>query len=231
VTDSGLKPYVDALADLFYPQWCVSCGRRASDVLCRGCVAELPGIEGPLCGRCGAPTAFEAYGCSECRTRDFSFEAARSPLRYEGVGKEVVHALKYRGYTRVVEKVAAPLMGGAAFGRRFDAVVAVPLHRSRLAKRGFNQAELLARAVSGRIGAPYVGALRSTRRTRDQITLTAAGRRENVKGAYAAKGPVTGAVLLVDDVYTTGATSSECAGALLGAGAREVYALTLCRTV
>jgi len=228
---SGLKAYADALADLFYPQYCVSCGRRASDVLCRDCAGSLPRIEGPVCGRCGAPTAFEAYGCDECRTRDFAFEAARAPLRYEGAGKEVVHALKYRGYTRVVGKVAAPLMVGALDGWRSDVVVAVPLHRSRLAKRGFNQAELLARGIAGRVGTPYVDALRAARKTRDQVTLTAAGRRENVRGAYLAKTPVSGAVLLVDDVYTTGATSSECAAALLRAGAREVRVVTLCRTV
>jgi ComF family protein len=226
-----VHPYLDALADLFYPQWCVSCGRRASDVLCRSCAEALPEIEEPVCRRCGAPTAFEVYGCNDCRNLDFAFEGARAPLRYEGVAKEIVHALKYKGYTRVVEKVAAPLMAGVVDGRSFDAVAAVPLHRFRLAKRGFNQAELLARGVAARIGAPYAEALRATRRTRDQVELTASGRLENVRGAYTTKGPVTGRVLLVDDVYTTGATSSECAGALLGSGAREVHVLTLCRTV
>jgi ComF family protein len=225
------KPYLDALADLFYPEYCVGCGKRSSDVLCRGCVEALPEVGVPVCGRCGAPTAFEVYGCNECRNRELGFEGARAPLRYEGVGKEIVHTLKYAGYRRVVEKVAAPLMAGAADGKRFDAVVAVPLHRSRLAKRGFNQAELLARGAAGEIGAPFVDALRATRKTRDQVELSAAGRRENVRGAFAVKGPVPGKVLLVDDVYTTGATLSECADALRDAGAREVHALTLCRTV
>ena len=86
----------------------------------------------PFCGRCGAPTEFEVYGCGECLTReDFGFEDARAPLRYEGVGEELVHTLKYGGYLRIVERVMAPLMSGVLSGcpggNRFDAIVPVPL--------------------------------------------------------------------------------------------------------
>src|SRR3712207_2053977 len=84
-----------------HPQRCVGCGRQASDVLCRGCFEALPGIGRPVCARCGAPTAFEAFACDACKAVDFGFEGARAPLRYEGVGEEAVHALKYGGYTRV----------------------------------------------------------------------------------------------------------------------------------
>ncbi len=144
----------------------------------------------------------------------------------------MVHALKYRGYTRVVGKVAAPLMLGVLGGTpRFDAVVPVPLHRARRRKRGFNQAELLAQGVARKINAPVSDTLEVVRSTRDQVELSAAGRRANVAGAYRSRGPVAGTVLLVDDVFTTGATMSACAGTLLRAGAREVHALSLCRTV
>ncbi len=163
---------------------------------------------------------------------DFGFETARAPLMYEGVGEKIVHALKYRGYTRVAPRLAAPVMVGALDGdRSFDVVVPVPLHRARLARRGFNQAELLAGGVAERISAPVSATLKAVRRTRDQVNLTAAERRANVRGAYAPRGPVRGRVLLVDDVFTTGATASECATALLEAGASEVHALSLCRTV
>lgn len=225
-------PYVEALADLFYPQRCVGCERRASDVLCRACFEALPEVGRPSCARCGLPTAFETFLCEECKNVDFGFESARAPLRYEGAGKKIVHALKYRGYTRVVEKVAAPLMLGVIDGgMRFDAVVPVPLHRSRLRKRGFNQAKLLARGVALRINSPVSDTLEVVRSTRDQVELSAAGRRANVAGAYSARGPVVGRILLVDDVFTTGATMSACAGTLLQAGAGEVHALSLCRTV
>ena len=138
MANSFYKPYIDVLAELFYPQRCVGCSRRASDVLCRQCFEALPLIGRPVCRRRGMPTAFEVYGCDECRDKDFGFDGARAFLRYEGVGKELVHALKYKSYLRVVEKVMAPLMANLFDDDRFDAVVPVPLHRSRLVKRGFN---------------------------------------------------------------------------------------------
>src|SRR3712207_3980331 len=228
---SSLQPYVSALADLFYPQRCVGCDRRASDVLCRECFEALPRIGHPTCARCGMPTAFETLACDECKGVDFGFESARAPLRYTGVGKEIVHTLKYEGYTRVAERLAAPLMFGVLdAGDRFDAVVPIPLHRSRLRRRGFNQAELLARGVARKINAPVSGTLQVVRRIRDQVELSAAGRRANVAGAFRARDRVRGRVLLIDDVFTTGATMSACFETPLVAGAKEVHALSLCRT-
>src|SRR5918992_3304050 len=178
---NSLKPYVSALVDLFYPQRCVGCERRASDLLCRACFDALPRIGRPICARCGMPTAFETFVCDECKGVDFSFESARAPLRYTGVGKEIIHNLKYGGYTRVVEKLAAPLMLSVLDDQdRFDLVVPVPLHRARLRRRGFNQAELLAGDVARKINAPVSGTLQVVRRMRDQVELTAAGRRANV---------------------------------------------------
>jgi competence protein ComFC len=224
--------YTSALADLFYPQHCVGCDRRASDLLCRTCFEALPRIGRPACARCGMPTAFETFVCDECKGVDFAFESARAPLKYAGVGKEIVHALKYRAYTKVAERLAAPLMLEVLDAKDdFDAVVPVPLHRSRLRRRGFNQAELLAQRVAEKINAPVSGTLQVVRRTRDQVELSATERRANVSGAFRAGDRVWGRVLLIDDVFTTGATMSACAGTLLRAGAREVHALSLCRTV
>jgi competence protein ComFC len=225
------QPYVAALADLFYPERCVGCERRSSDVLCRSCFEALPRVGRPVCERCGLPTAFATFVCEECKNVDFGFESARAPLKYEGVGKEIVHALKYRGYKQVVEKLAAPLMLQVLDDGRFDSLVPVPLHRSRLRKRGFNQAELLAQGVAQKINATVSDTLEVVRSTRDQVELSAAQRRANVAGAYTARKPLRGRILLVDDVFTTGATMSACAATLVRAGAREVHALSLCRTV
>jgi len=225
-----LQTYLTALADLFYPERCVGCERRASDVLCRACFDSLPSVGSPVCGRCGLPSAFATFVCEECKNVDFGFESARAPLKYDGVGKKIVHALKYRGYKRVVERLAVPLMLQALRDDRFDAVVPVPLHRSRLRKRGFNQAELLARGVAEKMKAPVSDTLQVVRSTRDQIELSAAQRRANVAGAYKATEPLRGKILLVDDVFTTGATMSACAGTLVRAGASEVHAISLCRT-
>jgi competence protein ComFC len=224
------EPYLSALADLFYPERCVGCERRASDVLCRTCFDALPGLGSPVCGRCGLPTAFATFVCEECKNVDFGFESAKAPLKYEGVGKMIVHALKYRGYKRVVERLATPLMLQVLDDGRFDAIVPVPLHRLRLRKRGFNQAELLARGVAEKTKATVSDTLEVVRSTRDQVELSAAQRRANVAGAYKATVTLHGRILLIDDVFTTGATMSACAGTLVRAGADEVHALSLCRT-
>ena len=112
-----------------------------------------------------------------------------------------MYAVKYKGYPRVVEKVMAPLMANLLGGGRFHLVVPVPWHRARLAKRGFNQAELMARRVAERINALVLDKLKVVRRTRDQVELSAEQRRTNVLGAYTARGPVAGKILLVDDLH------------------------------
>ncbi len=167
--------------------------------------------------------------CGECKGVDFGFASANAPLKYEGVGKEIVHALKYRGYTRVVDRLMVPLME-EGLGGLFDVVVPVPLHRARRRRRGFNQAELVARALSKKLEVPFSDKLEAVRRTRDQVKLSASERRENVRGAFRPRGTIRGRVLLVDDVFTTGATLSAGAGVLNSAGAGEVHALSFCRT-
>jgi competence protein ComFC len=224
------RPHLNVLADLFYPQLCVGCERRASDVLCRTCFDALPHVGSPVCGRSGLPTAFATFVCEECKNVDFGFQSARAPLKYDGVGKQVVHALKYRGYKRVVGRLAAPLMLQVVGEGHFEAVVPVPLLSSRLRKRGFNQAELLARGVAEKMKATVSDTLEVVRSTRDQVELSAAQRRANVAGAYTATKPLRGKILLIDDVFTTGATMSACAGTMVRAGAKEVHALSLCRT-
>lgn len=177
------------------------------------------------------PTAFQTPACEVCKNVDFGFDSARAPLRYEGVGKEIVHALKYRGYIRVVERLMAPLMFDVlGVGDRFNTVVPVPLHRSRLRRRGFNQSELMAKGLAGKLGTVVSDTLEAVRKTRDQIDLSASARRANVRGAFRTRAPVRGRILLVDDVFTTGATLSACAATLTQAGASEVHAVTLCRT-
>ena len=180
---------------MFYPERCVGCGRRSSDVLCRACFEALPRVGSPVCGRCGLPTAFATFVCEACKNVDFGFESARAPLRYEGVGKEVVHALKYRGYKKVVARLATPLMLQALGDGRFDAVVPVPLHRSRLRKRGFNQAELLGAGRRRRDKRTRIGYTRSRAQHkgpgRALCGPEAGQRRGRLQGGRASPGPST----------------------------------------
>ena len=158
----------------------------------------------------------------------------RSAGAYEGTLRAVVHALKYEGCEGLARPLAAIMRDrGADVLRGADCVVPVPLHWRRQLRRGFNQADLLARGL----GLPVVRALRRARATRAQFGLTPQARRGNVRGAFvparrSCLRRVAGAcVVLVDAVTTTGATLRECADVLRRMGAREVRALTAARAL
>jgi competence protein ComFC len=196
------------------------------------CFEALPLIERPFCPVRYAD-GLRDFICDGCKGVAFGFEIARAPLRYEGLGEEIIDTLRYRCYTRVIQRLAAQLMLGVLDSDvRFDAVMPAPaLHRPQRTRRGFNQAELLARGAARKINSPVSGTLQVVRRTQDQVELSAAERRANFTSAFRARGRLRGRVLLIDDVFTTGATMSACAETLLRAGAGEVRALSLCRTV
>jgi ComF family protein len=144
----------------------------------------------------------------------------------EGVARRLVHELKYR-HVRVAAPVMAHLMHGLPDLRPFDLALPIPLHRQRQRERGFNQAELLVRAL----GWPSAPALLRSRRTDQQVGKHLTERRRNVNGAFSyGGGPLTGmTVALVDDVVTTGATADECAKVLKDHGARRVVAVAFAR--
>ncbi len=178
------------------------------------------------CPACGVRAAGATGVCATCARR-----AAAPGLHgdrlwlgiYEGPLGRIVRALKYRGVTGL-----APWLGdrlGAEVlrvGWRPTVVCAVPLHRSRRRRRGFNQAELIARQAARRLAVPYRPLLRRTRATPQQARMHRAARLGNVRGAFASVPAEEASVLLIDDVWTTGATASACRAALLAAGAGRV---------
>lgn len=161
------------------------------------------------------------------------FEAVYSFGLYEAELRELIHLFKFGG----VRSLAAPfgrwLAEAMPRQQRFDALVPVPLHWWRWLRRGFNQSALLARELSGRTGLPLLeGALQRVRATPQQALLTRGGRRRNVARAFQVARPALVAgrrLMLVDDVYTTGATLNACAAELKKAGATHVSTLTLAR--
>jgi ComF family protein len=208
-------------------------------------------IAGGVCAVCGerlfSPYAVGSQGgsrCGLCRRAEPPFARAAAYGSYESGLRELIHLLKFGG-VRPAASVLGRMLAEAItslepeFPADSVAVVPVPLHRSKLRQRGFNQAELIARAAL-KIKQPgnrlrlCAGVLERKRETASQIGLTSHQRRENLRGAFGVAQPeaVRGReVLVVDDVYTTGATVSECARVLRRAGATKVWVATVARTL
>ena len=171
--------------------------------------------------------------CGLCRRGWNGFDAAYTFGAYEGTLRELVHLFKYNRIRTLAGPLGMMMVSVLPRDQRYDIIVPMPLHWLRRWQRGFNQALLLARVVSRRTGIPVVNAMRSCRATAHQAGLSNAKRRRNVAGAFSVKkrADVRGLrAMLVDDVFTTGATASAGAAALKRAGADHVSVLTLART-
>lgn len=211
-----------------------------SGSLCWDCRAEVKVVQVPFCERCGDPVPGAIsgpYECAGCRKIRPAFDWARSAVRYEGVAKNCLRRFKYHAGLWLLDDLVDWLVAlwrvCPATARIADCVLPVPLYPRRRKERGFNQSALLAQRLARRIGIPFQGRLlRRWKPTATQTHLTAVQRLHNVSGVFSVSWPcaVRGRkILLVDDVMTTGATVSECARALKGAGADSVMVLTVAR--
>jgi ComF family protein len=234
----------NALLDLVYPALCPACDARlerdATPPWCAGCAASLEPLSAPHCVVCGEPfdSAGPSHICRRCVASPPAFDEARAPLRYGGALADALLRYKHGGREALGGALARCFAAASLaihFDRDADVVVPVPLHPTRLAQRGFDQAARLARAIARAKRLPLLlRGLRRIRATPPQTSLSGRARRQNVTGAFAAAPRSSSAlrdrrVLLVDDVLTTGATASACAHALRAAGAARVYVLTLAR--
>jgi len=207
--------------------------------VCRKCLREpQPTIAEFFCVSCRTPFQnrfpLDAEGrCALCRAGLRGFDAAYCFGAYEGTLRELIHLYKY-GRVQTLSRPLAALLGAALpLDQRFDAVTPVPLHWRKQWQRGFNQSELLARAVARRRGIPMAPALRRVRFTQAQAGLSNTERRKNVGSAFrlrrAGLALAGRRVLLIDDVMTTGSTAAACARVLKQAGVAQVVLLTLAR--
>jgi ComF family protein len=213
--------------DLLLPQRCVVCGRDGTQ-LCAACRDGLPRLRPPLCGRCGAPTAWPVERCRECAGRRIAFAQARAATAYDDAARRLVHAWKERGLRRLA-RAAAELVAERLPAPAADALTFVPAERERRLVRGHNPAERLARELALLWELPSLPLLERTRGGR-QRGGTAEARR-SVRGAFRSTAPAPRRIVLVDDVYTTGATASACSTVLRAAGARRVEVVTFARTL
>ncbi len=218
------------LLDFFFPRYCLGCGREGA-YFCARCREGLPFQEPPYCPVCGKSLDHHP----DCDLLAPELLELRSVFRFEGVVKKAVHQLKYNN----LRDIAAPLGGFMADFLKSnsicsDLLVPVPLHKSRLRERGYNQSELLALTLHRLTGLPiFLDALKKVKPTPPQADSTSVdARRLAVVDAFRCYNNFKGRrVILIDDVATSGATLSACARALALAGASEVRALTLAREI
>jgi ComF family protein len=222
-------PSIVWLLDLVLPERCVSCG-RAGSLCCAACAGAIERLDGPLCARCGAPTSWPVARCRECEGRRIAFTQARAAVAYDASTRALVRAWKERGLRRLGD-IAAALALEVLEPPPAAAVTWIPPVTDRLLERGHSTAEQFARELARRWELDRRPLLARTRFVAAQRGLGRPERRQNVRGAFVARGKVPGRVCLVDDVYTTGATVSAAATALRKAGAREVHVVTFARAL
>lgn len=214
------------LLDLLLPSRCVVC-RRGGAQLCVACATALPRLHGPRCERCGAPTAWPVPRCVECTGRRLAFAQARAAVAYDDAVRTVVGAWKERGLRKLTASLAELVAG--SLDPPTVPLTFVPSDPERRRERGGHPAEALTRELARRWELPVLPLL-GRRPGKPQRGLPLAARRGNVRGAFSAR-PAPRRIVLVDDVYTSGATVNEAASALRRAGARQVDVVTFARTV
>ena len=239
----ALSYIASSLGRLAYPPHCVACGAALDEnedrYLCRACIARINFVKEPTCRKCGHELGPHQPDrrCLNCRNVPLRFDKAIAAAHHSGIARDLVLALKFGGQMHVVYPISTMLSNRLAdcdLLDRVQIVAPVPLHRARQRTRGFNQAELIAEDLAERCGLPFTPRIlaRVTDTPPQTHGMSLASRRQNVKGAFAVIKPkiIAGkTILLIDDVLTTGATTSECAGVLKRAGAKTVYVATITR--
>ena len=243
-----------AALDLLLPRRCAICGRLSAGI-CGECRKKLPYIRGAVCFCCGRPLADpDAEYCPACRTQRHAYTQGRALYLYTDAVRESLHAVKYhnkREYLEYYAQEIAEHLEEAVKTWQPQVMIPIPMHPSARRKRGYNQAEILAKELGGILGIQVrCDVLKKVRKTSSQKELDYRARQSNLKGAFAAAKKYThsgrregglqeipcGAkrylpwerVLLVDDIYTTGSTVHEAAAVLKNAGVKCVYFVAIC---
>lgn len=239
---SHLKHWGSKGLNLLLPARCLSCGDYASQTnqLCGECWKSLEFITTPFCQRCGHPFVVDQSHliCAECLHQPPSFVNGRAAFRYEGLIRDLILKLKHGDATYLAKPLGLWLArSGQELLAKSDIIIPVPLHRWRLFKRRYNQSTLLARELAYSSNRSLLtNVLIRTRNTASQHGKSRQLREKNVKSVFKVaprhltliKGKT---LLLVDDVWTTGATLNSCIKALKKAGAKDIYVLTLARVI
>lgn len=214
--------------DVLLPARCAGCGAAGAWPMCEPCASEVTVLGPPWCARCGRPLPEPARRCGDCVPA--GIDRARAPFAYDGPLASAIRGMKFSGWHALADHL------GSAMAEMLTpppppVATWVPLSRRRHARRGFDQAELLARAVARELGLDVAPTLRRRRATAAQARRPGRDRRRALSGAFEPVGPSPRSVLLVDDVLTTGATAASAAESLRGAGTEAVVLLTAARSI
>lgn len=232
-------PLCKSLLSLLFPWACPGCGLLLPypKVLCETCVVSLKKIAKPCCKRCGNPfpVHWRVRVCSECHLGKTPLTKIRSVYYYEDLVKTMVRDAKFSRKVKLLCFFAEEMyvLARNEFPSNVQALVPVPLHRSREWERTFNQAERVAAEMSRYWGVPVWDVLRKIQKTKSQSSLSEGARRKNLQGVFVCKNAarIPRSVVLIDDVMTTGTTLRECSRTLRRAGVKRVYGLTIARVV
>ncbi len=219
------------LKELLFPSRCLICKRISREVICSDCFSKVSLIKGPICNICGSPLEEEGL-CYKCRTSLPYFSRARSYALYDGVIRTAIIRFKFEK-RRNLGIFLGKVLGEFILELKWDIdfIVPIPLSKERLRIRGFNQSEILATEASKILGIPMSLGLIRIKETKPSINLNVEERLNNINRAFLLsdtnlKGKK---ILLIDDVYTTGATTNEASKTLVERGIKEVRVVTLAR--
>ena len=240
---TSAKTWLNVGLGFLYPEVCQICGEQHATAregfVCRQCRTQVRFIRPPFCERCGLPYPGDLtspFECSNCREVELHFSSARSAVVAHGIVREAIHRFKYQRALWFESFLADLLIREAKpvlREQQWDFIVPVPLHPVKHREREFNQAERLAVQLSEATGIPLkTKLLRRIAPTATQTLLTREQRAANMRGAFAVSGQSAldgECIILVDDVFTTGATTSACAKALQSTGASDVCVWTVAR--
>lgn len=240
--------YAQTALDFAFPAECPGCGNFAGDervvIFCKSCWESIPLISDPACPKCGRPFSSKFsqrhspnFLCGDCRNSPPHFDRALSVTEYKGILKQAIGQFKFHQKTALGKPLARLFisqLSSAVDWVEYQSILPVPLHKRRLRQRGYNQSAILARQLARHFGIPFqAGNLRRIRHTEAQWPIKERRkRRQNVRNAFSLRAPEKirdRNLILIDDIFTTGATVNECAHVLKQAGSGAVLVLTLSR--
>ncbi|MBN2395844.1 MAG: hypothetical protein JXC36_05190 [Candidatus Atribacteria bacterium] len=247
---NGYLDYLkEGILNLLYPFSCENCGKEIKEskgyAICENCMKQIKIISYPYCYRCGKPlssmVSFEdKVICSECARKKSFFYFVRSVTYYQGVMRKCIHLLKYKKQVKLIQPLGKIMVDYLNKNhdiniQEIDLVIPVPLFKDDFAKRGFNQSSLLAGYIADYFSISFSeDLLIKNKENLSQVGLSKSERKDNVKHIYSINSSRSidhQSILLIDDIYTTGATVEACCKELIKTGVRNIFVLTLARGI